>query len=160
MRLLIPAAAAAVLLAGLTVLPRTDTPPGSARAVRPAGGAVARPSLTGGSLAPGGGVESMARKSLRDSVTEAKVILVVTALGSAPRPPENEIRFRVKRVLKGNFIQKFITTRSLTAGAEFVGRDWVVMLSADFLAGKHSYAGHYSIKVERDVKAILAKGAG
>ena len=85
-------------------------------------------------------------------------------MDTAPAPlhvrgdmPENFIRFRVVRVLKGQFQQEFVTTRTPTNAAEFIGRDWVVMLSPEFLAGRHSYAGCYTIKLEPEIKAIVDK---
>lgn len=96
-----------------------------------------------------------------------KVIVVATALDSAPAPPnrpgdlpETAIRFRVLRVLKGNLDDKVIITRTPTAAEEFIGKVWIVLLSPEYLAGKHSYAGCYTIKVEPEVKAILAKAKG
>jgi hypothetical protein len=109
-------------------------------------------------------VQPLRRKSLEQSVAEAQVIVVATALDSAPAPPkvpgdlpENAVRFRVSRVLKGDLDAKEIITRSPTPADEFIGKEWIVMLSPEFLAGRHSYAGRYTIKVELEVKAILAK---
>jgi hypothetical protein len=106
------------------------------------------------------------RKSIDQSVAEAQVIVVGTALDSAPAPPkvrgdlpENFIRFRVQRVLKGKLGQEIITTRTPTAAAEFIGRDWIVMLSPEYMAGNHLFAGCYTIKLEPQVKAILARDA-
>jgi hypothetical protein len=108
--------------------------------------------------------EGLRRRSLSQSVAEAQVIVVAIALDSAPAPPkvrgdlpENFIRFRVLRVLKGKLDQEIITTRTPTAAAEFIGRDWLVMLSPEYMAGKHPFAGCYTIKLEPQVKAILAK---
>ena len=103
-------------------------------------------------------------RSLEQRVTDAQVIVVATALDFAPAPPkrpgdfpENAIRFRVTRVLKGNLAQETITTQTPNAGAEFIGHEWVVMLSPEYLAGKHSYAECNSIKVEPEVAEILSK---
>ena len=138
-----------------------------AAAPAPTPAAVTRPaSATSRPLIEGRGVESLRRKSLGQSVAEAQVIVVATALDAAPAPPhvrgnapENFIRFRVVRVLKGTFEQEFVTTRTPTAPAEFIGRDWVVMLSPEFLAGRHAYAGTNSTKFEPEIKAILGKAA-
>jgi hypothetical protein len=108
--------------------------------------------------------QPLSRKSLQQSVAEAQVIVVATALDSAPAPPkvpgdlpENAVRFRVTRVLKGDLDAKEIITRSPTPADEFIGREWIVMLSPEFLAGRHCYASRYGIKLEPQVKAILAK---
>jgi hypothetical protein len=102
--------------------------------------------------------------SLEKSVAGAQVIVVGTALDSAParpkRPgdlPENLIRFQVKRVLKGELADKVITTRTPTAAAEFIGKDWVILLSPDYLAGKHQFASLMNVKLEPTVKAALPK---
>lgn len=129
-----------------------------------AGGAVAQPLATSRALTEAR-VERLRRKSIDQSVAEAQVIVVATALDSAPAPPkvrgdlpENFIRFRVQRVLKGKLDPEIITTRTPTAAAEFIGRDWIVMLSPEYMAGNHFFAGCYTIKLEPEVKAILAKG--
>ncbi|HLU48801.1 MAG TPA: hypothetical protein VK116_11985, partial [Planctomycetota bacterium] len=77
--------------------------------------------------------------SFDDGFAEAKAIVVATALDSTQAPPrrpgdlpENNIRFRVKRVIKGDLDQKEIFTRTPTAAAEFIGKDWIVVLSPDF----------------------------
>jgi len=104
------------------------------------------------------------RRSLEQCVADAQVIFVGTALDSAPAPPnvpsdlrENFIRFRVTRILKGNLDAEVIITRTPTAANEFIGHAWVVMLSPEYMAGKHSFAGCYGIKFEPEVKAILSK---
>src|SRR3712207_2995442 len=86
------------------------------------------------------------RRSLEQCVAEAQVIVAATALDSAPAPPnrpgdlpENLIRFRVARVLKGKLAAEVITTRTPTGPEEFIGKAWVVMLSPEYLAGRHSY---------------------
>src|SRR5262249_8465076 len=109
-------------------------------------------------------IQPLRRKSLDESVADAQVIVVATALDSAPAPPkvpgdlpENAVRFRVTRVLKGALDAKEIITRSPTPANEFIGREWIIMLSPEFLAGRHSYAGRYGIRLEPQVKATLAK---
>ena len=111
--------------------------------------------------------ERARRKSLDQSVNEAQVIFVSTALDAAPAPPkakgdapEHLIRHRVLRVLKGTLTDTFVFTRTPTNPAEFIGRDWVVMLSPEFVAGKHNFAGTYTIKLEAEVKAAVAKQQG
>jgi hypothetical protein len=128
-----------------------------------AGNAAAAPPRAVG---PQARVEGLRRKSLDQSVAEAQVIVVATALDSAPAAPkvrgdapENLIRFRVARVLKGRLTQEIITTRTPTAPAEFIGHDWIVMLSPEYMNGNHLFAGCYTIRLEAEVKAMLAKGS-
>jgi len=104
------------------------------------------------------------RRSLEQCVAEAQVILVATALDSGPAPPnrpgdlpETFIRFRVSRVLKGPRTDTVVTTRTPTAPGEFIGKPWILMLSPEHVAGKHSYAGCYTISLEETVKTILAR---
>jgi hypothetical protein len=106
---------------------------------------------------------SLERKSLKQCVDEAKAIVVATASQSAPAPPkrpddapENLITFEVKRVLKGALTKKVITTRTPTDPQEFIGMTWIVMLSPEYLAGNHKFAGIYGIKLEPEVGAILS----
>ncbi|MGA2034410.1 MAG: HEAT repeat domain-containing protein [Thermoguttaceae bacterium] len=101
---------------------------------------------------------------LWQQVADAQVIVVATALDSASAPPhrpgdlpETFIRFQVKRVLKGKLDNQIITTRTPTAAAEFIGKDWIVLLSPEYMAGKHSYASSLGVKHERNVKAMLSK---
>jgi len=110
------------------------------------------------------GREMLRERSLEQRVADAQVIVVATALDSAPAPPKRPgdlpevlIRFQVTRVLKGNLADKVITTRTPTAAAEFIGKEWVIMLSAEYMAGKHQFADCNWIKAEPEVKAILAK---
>ena len=70
--------------------------------------------------------------------------------------PEHLITFRVTRELKGELNDRVITTRTPTDPKEFIEKQWVVMLSPEYMAGKHQYAGLYSIKIEPEVQAILA----
>jgi anti-sigma-K factor RskA len=109
--------------------------------------------------------EMLWERSLEQRVADAQVIVVATALDSAPAPPKRPgdppevlIRFQVARVLKGSLSDKVITTRTPTAAAEFVGKEWVIMLSPEYMAGKHQFADCNWIKAEPEVKAILAKG--
>ncbi|MBI1903004.1 MAG: hypothetical protein HYS13_18045 [Planctomycetia bacterium] len=97
-------------------------------------------------------------------VADAQVIVVATALDSAPAPPKRPgdlpevlIRFQVKRVLKGELAKKEITTRTPTAADEFIGKDWVILLSPDYMAGKYQFASHINVKLEPTVKSYLPK---
>ena len=105
---------------------------------------------------------SLAEKSLSQRVSDAKVIVVAAVLKSAPAPPkrpgdppENLITFRVARVLKGKFAEKDITTRTPTDAKEFIGKQWVVMLSPEFVAGNHEFADINSIALGADIRRIL-----
>ncbi len=162
--LLSAAAAAVLVLGGLALFSRTNAPPAphevAATASSGRGGAVAvqPPARREHSVR-----EALERPFARD-VTDAQVIVVATALDSAPAPakrpgdlPENLIRFRVKRVLKGKLADKVITTRTPTAAGEFLGKDWIILLSADYLAGKYQYATHVNMNLEPTVEAILSK---
>ncbi len=107
--------------------------------------------------------EGLHLKSLEQCVAEAEIIVAATALDFAPAPPnvlgdapEDFIRFRVKRVLKGRLAAEEIKTRTPTAPGEFIGHDWIVMLSPEYLAGKHSYASCLTIKFEPAVTAVLS----
>ena len=70
---------------------------------------------------------------------------------------ENLIRFEVKRVLKGVLEQEVVVTRTPTAAAEFIGKDWVVMLSPEYMAGRHQFGGIYGMGLEPQIQAALAK---
>jgi hypothetical protein len=130
-------------------------------------GVVVTPSRTSNESSIERPVERLHIKSLEQCVAEAQVIVVATALDFVPAPPhvpgdapENSIRFRVTRILKGNLTQEIVTTRTPSVlAAEFIGRDWVVMLSPEYLAGKYGYADCYGIKSEPNVTAILDKAA-
>jgi len=108
--------------------------------------------------------EGLGRRTLAQDVADAQVIIVATALDSAPAPvkrpgdlPENLLRFKVQRVLKGNPRAGIITTQTPTAAAEFIGKNWIIMLSPDYMAGKHRYAGCLAVEFEPTVKTILTK---
>jgi hypothetical protein len=112
---------------------------------------------------PGDLVEPRGERSLEQRVADAQVIVVATALDSAPAPakgpgdlPEVLIRFQVRRVLKGNLAGKALTTRTPTAAAGFIGKDWVIMLSPEYMAGQHEFADCNWINDEPDVMAILS----
>jgi hypothetical protein len=164
MPLMISSAAAAVLLAGSLALFRNSPPPVAVQVAATASPGTGRnldvpPPPRGG---PAG--RELLRGSLAQSVTDAQVVVVATALDSAPAPPKRPgdlpevlIRFRVKRVLKGKLADEVITTRTPTAASEFIGKDWVVLLSPDYMAGKYQYASHDNVKLEPTVKAVLAR---
>ena len=168
LRFFAPAAAAAVLLlVGLALHLRDNAPPAPELAAT--GSPVAAGDSAGSPALPNevpafARTRPLGRKTLEQCVAEAQVIVVATALGPDPaapvvpgNPPENRIQFQVNRVLKGQLVAQVIVTQTPTAANEFVGKQWVVMLSPGYVAGAHSYAGCFSIMVEADVKAIVAK---
>ncbi len=162
MRLLVSATVVAVLLlGGLALILLDNAPPESVQVAAPVSSGTARHVAV---QSPPTNKESLMEGSLEQSVAGAQVILVATALDSAPAPPrrpgdlpESLIRFQVKRVLKGKLADKVISTRTPTAAAEFIGKEWVIMLSPEYMAGKNSYANCLTIKVEPSVKAILSQ---
>jgi hypothetical protein len=106
--------------------------------------------------------EGLRRRSLGESVEQAEVILVATPVESTIAPPkvkgdapENVIRSVVTRVLKGKWDKKEVLTRTPTSFDEFVGREWIIMLSPEFVAGKHPFAGMYTIKSEAEIKQAV-----
>jgi hypothetical protein len=111
--------------------------------------------------------ERLRERSLKERVAEAEVIVVATFVDSAPakpkRPrdlPESLWRFRVARVLKGKLDEKIITIRHPdTVGVgvdEIAGKEWILLLTPEYMAGKHPYAGLCTIKLEPEIRAILA----
>jgi hypothetical protein len=163
MPFMVSCAAAAALLVGSFVLFRNSPPPDAVQVAATASPGTGRELAVGPPPRGVNSVREMLRGSLAQSVADAQVIVVATALGSAPAPPKRPgdlpevlLRFRVKRVLKGKLADEEITTRTPTAAAEFIGKDWVVLLSPNYMAGKYQYAGHLNVKLEPAVKAILA----
>lgn len=165
MHLVVSAAAAAMLLfGGLALLLRNSPPPESVQVAAndspDKGREVAVPP------APrGGGLLREGLGSFGDRVAEAQVIVVATGLDSSPAParrpgdlPENLIRYQVTRVLKGELARKEITVRTPTAAAELVGKEWIIFLTPDYLAGKYPYASCLNSKFEPTVKSYLPKG--
>jgi uncharacterized protein (TIGR03066 family) len=71
--------------------------------------------------------------------------------------PEKFVHLKVVRVLKGKLDDKKITVRTRNGEEPHVGKDWVVLLSADNLATKHLFSPMFTANVEAEVKAILAK---
>jgi hypothetical protein len=108
---------------------------------------------------------------LEDTVKESPVVVVATAESFTPAPPskipgdtpEVLIQFKVKRVLKGKYAAKTFTTRlsnEKIAGrdqvSQIVGKDWVVCLTPNFLAGKSQSAPLTSADFEKRFKEIIA----
>ncbi len=130
------------------------------------------PPASNGNLAPSSAstedrIRRLGRRSLKELVTEADVIVVATRLDFAsvqPKQPgdvaEVAIRFRVTRILKGDLPDEVITIQKPTppvgAGVEELGRELILLLSPEYVAGKHPYAAYTSIKLEPEVQAILS----
>ncbi len=75
--------------------------------------------------------------------------------------PETLSRFRVSRVLKGKLDKDIVSiqTPNPPVGADvkgLAGKDWILMLSPEFLAGKRPYADLSTIKDEPRVLSLLA----
>ena len=109
---------------------------------------------------------------LEDRVKESPVVVVAAAESFSPAPPSTIpgdtpqvlIQFKVKRVLKGKYAAKTFTTRlsnEKIAGrdqvSQIVGKDWVVCLFPNFLAGKSQSAPLTSADFEARFKDIIAK---
>src|SRR5262249_59102002 len=95
--------------------------------------------------------------------------------------PEILIRWQVKRVLKGELGNKEITTgtsawmystaiaqekgsgrkevttRTRPSTAEFIGKEWIIFLTPDFMAGKDPHSPHLHIQFEPTVKSFLGE---
>jgi hypothetical protein len=164
MHLIVSCTAAAVLLfGGLALYLRNSSPPESVQVAATTSSDKAEDVA----VQPRPRNEKVEREGLRsfkDRVAEAQVIVVATALDSATAPPKRPgdlpevlIRFQVKRILKGELDQEEVVTRTPTAADEFIGKDWIIMLSPDYMAGKHEYASHTNIKLEPTVKSYLPK---
>jgi hypothetical protein len=167
---------AAAAVAGLTAIvlvkqtsePPVDERPESAHVIAPvssstAGNIALEPPDRVHVVATAEG-ERLAERSLEQRVALAQVIVVATALDSAPAPPQRPgelpeagIRFRVTRVLKGNLADEVIMTRTPSAAAGFIGKEWVILLSPEYMAGEHQYADCNTIDDEPEVKAILSR---
>lgn len=117
-------------------------------------------------------IRLLSEKSVAERVAEAEVIVVATFVDSAPAKPkhprdmaETSMRFRVVRILKGQLHKKIITTQSpsqlvSTGINELAGKEWILMLTPEFMAGKHPYADLNTIKIEPEVRSILAAKRG
>ncbi|HEV3259852.1 MAG TPA: hypothetical protein VG013_23495 [Gemmataceae bacterium] len=162
------AAAAVFLFGGLALFLRNSSPPESVQvAATASSGKAADIAVQPLQTSAGSKRESLREGlgTLEQHVAGAQVVVVATALDSAPAPPRRPgdlaevlIRFRVKRVLKGKLTDKVITTRTPTAAGELIGKEWVILLSPEYMAGKHQYASCITVEVEATVKAIVSKG--
>jgi hypothetical protein len=154
------------------ILALPATPPGDTPAQPAGGGNVAhKPGLADGRPATQR-VERMSERTDAERVPEAAVIVVATFVDSAPAQPrrpgdaaETLMRFRVDRILKGKLDQKVITIQEpnppVGAGVnKLAGKEWILLLSPEYMAGKHRYAGRFTVKLEKEIRAILALPAG
>jgi hypothetical protein len=101
---------------------------------------------------------------LEHSVRDAEVIVVATATKSEAAPPnvhgdqpEKFVHLTVARVLKGELADKTITVRTRDGEEAQIGKDWIVLLSAENLAKKHLFSALFAADMEADVKAIVAR---
>jgi hypothetical protein len=95
-------------------------------------------------------------------VANAQVIVVAKALDAqAAQPqvrgdlPEHLIRYQVERVLKGELRDEIIFIRTPTAPDEFLGKEWILLLPPDYMAGKHLYAATWNIKSEPEIRRLI-----
>lgn len=157
------AAAAVVLLGGLALLLRNNSPPAQIQVAATASSGKAEDVA----VQPPPKSEKLPVVSLEDTVKESQVVVVATAKSSALAPPPTIpgdsrdvlIQFTVKRVLKGKLAAKVITVRMSVPPHpdQIVGKDWVVCLFPNYLAGKSQSAPLTSAKFEAKFKEILAK---
>jgi hypothetical protein len=121
--------------------------------------------------APKADLSALPVPRLEDTVKESPVVVVAAAESFTPAPPSTIpgdtpqvlIQFKVKRVLKGKYAAKTFTTRlsnEKIAGrdqvSQIVGKDWVVCLSPNFLAGKTQSAPLTTAEFEKRFKDIIA----
>jgi hypothetical protein len=104
-------------------------------------------------------------ESFAKSVRDTPVIVVAVPLDYAPAPPnapgdgpEVFIRWKVIRIIKGQLADQIITVREASGMFEqFVGKEWIILLSPDYLAGKFPFASIGGISIEPEILAILGK---
>jgi hypothetical protein len=102
-------------------------------------------------------------------VREQGAIVVAVPLDHAPAKPNDAdapaglpdefIRWKVVRILKGQLAAQTITTKYTSSYFEgMVGKEWIVMLSPDYVAGKCPYLSWICpIDREPEILAILGK---
>jgi hypothetical protein len=98
------------------------------------------------------------------AVANAEVIVVGKALDAGAAPPkvpgdlpEYLIRYQVERVLKGKQADKTIVIRTPTSPEEFLGKEWILALSPEFMAGRNAYAWTFraTAETEAQVKDLI-----
>jgi hypothetical protein len=132
---------------------------------------VARPESSG--MAPRAVTrESTRERPFAERVAEAEVIVVATLVDTTPAHPkrpgdaaERFLRFRAARVLKGRLAHGIVAIRHpsppIAGGVdEIAGKEWLLLLTPEFIAGKHQYAGLWTVGLEPEVCAVLADRRG
>jgi hypothetical protein len=104
--------------------------------------------------------------SLEEMVDKAQVVVVATFLDAAartaPKQPgdlsETSMRFRVARVLKGKLDNTIVTVQrpSWPGVDELAGKEWILMLTPEYIAGKHRYGALCTVEEEAKIRAMLA----
>lgn len=118
------------------------------------------------------GRKSTKEQPFKEQVAEAEVIVVATFVDSAPAgsgrlagAAETVMRFRVARVLKGKLDKKIISIQHPDApvGAgvnEIAGKEWILLLTPEYMAGKRPYASLCTVELEPEVRATLSAKPG
>ena len=146
-----------------------SNPPVVAQGLPASGGGVAiMPGPTDGNLKPR--QASTRSLSLEEMVDKSNVVVVATFLDAAasakPKQPgdlpESSMRFRVARILKGKLENKTVTVQrpSWPGVNELAGKEWILVLSPEYIAGKHLYAALFSIEEEPKIRANLGAKRG
>jgi len=106
--------------------------------------------------------QSLRTRSLPLNVQLAQVIVtgVVSDYELAPAKsigdaPEYYITFEVTEVLKGTFSKEECVIRTPSDPQGYLEKEWIVMLSPEYVAGRHRFGGVHSIKQEARVREIL-----
>jgi hypothetical protein len=106
-----------------------------------------------------------ANMTLERAVANAQVIVVAKAVDAELAPPnrpgdisEYAIRYQVQRVLKGELHDETVVTRTPTSPEEFIGKEWILMLSPAFMAGTNLYARTSRATAETEAKIMSLLG--
>jgi hypothetical protein len=127
--------------------------------------AVAAPRDDSPQRAPAALPHAAANMTLARAVANAQVIVVGKALGGEVVAPKRQgdlseygVRYQVERVLKGKLRDETIVTRTPTSPDEFIGKEWILVLSPEFIAGTNPYAAwttRATAETEANVKNLL-----
>jgi hypothetical protein len=103
-----------------------------------------------------------ANRSVGLQVDESPVIVVGKAKGFDVAPPKVQgdapeyfVHYEVIRFLKGGIDKQIIDVRTPTAPGEFIDKEWILLLSNEYLEGKYLYAGVVNIKSEQEIKDLI-----